>query len=411
MKKIISLGLAVLLSLFAFGCVSSSGESSGNGNSESTVWKVDETVMPFWKTNKIKNESILLVKEDISTPQGKLLFTPTEILSVVSYDNVRKTTVTYTLGEDFSVEGNVINAISDKMPFMTEDQVSGKERLAGFDYTQIPSTDGGLYLPFTEGSGFIERQIYVTYTYEEEWVGEKPKFAGDKLPKTIDKLSNKKDFELMIFGDSISTGANSTGVINVYPNEKSWPEKVWQSLETQYETKIGFLNKSVGGWTSENAIKSTESIGWVNGVQITQKGIGGVLEEMPNYKPDLVILGFGMNDATAGINKKTYKLYMQRIITLIRERNPECEFILLGTMLANPKALNQSKNQISYYEKLEELAQENKGVACVNIGKMHGEMLDKGKKYIDMTGNNVNHPNDFLASVYSMNILSLLIGE
>ena len=427
MKKIIAIVLAVLLSFFTFGCVGESGgnstssngesvensnsESVGNGSGESVLWKVDERVMPFWKTNKIKNESVMLVKEGANAPQGKLLFTPTEILSVVSYDNLNKTTVTYKQGEDFLVKGDVITAVSDDVPFMTEDQVLGKERLSGFDYSQIPSTDSGLYLPFTEGSGFIERQIYVTYTYEEEWTGVAPTFAGDKLPKTVEKLTNKEDFELMVFGDSISTGANSTGVINVYPYVESWPNAVHKALETQYGTKIGFLNKSVGGWTSENAIKSTESIGWVNGVQISQKGIGGVLEEMPNYKPDLVILGFGMNDASLGISKKTYKLYMQRIITLIRERNPECEFILLGTMIANPKALNQSKNQIDYYEKLEELAQENEGVACVNIGQMHVEMLEKGKKYVDMTGNNVNHPNDFLAAVYSMNILSLLIGE
>ncbi|MBQ8725895.1 MAG: SGNH/GDSL hydrolase family protein [Clostridia bacterium] len=413
MRKIVSLIVAVAVSLVAFGCGNSSekSESLESANKETFEWKVDEVVTPFWKTKKIKNESILLVQEDGKTPRGSLLFAPAQILSVVSYDNVNKTTVTYEQGKDFTVEDKTLCAISDAMPFMTVDQVVGKERLAGFDYTQIPSADSGLYLPFTEGSGFIERQIYVTYTYEEEWGGITPLFAGDKLPKTIDKLSNKKDFELMVFGDSIATGANSTGVINVYPYAKSWPEAVHQALETQYQTEIGFLNKSVGGWTSENAIKSTESIGWVGGVQITQKGIGGVLEDMPDYKPDLVILGFGMNDASLGISKKTYKLYMQRIITLIRERNPECEFILLGTMIANPKAINQSKNQIAYYEKLEELVEENEGVASVNIGQMHQEMLDKGKKYIDMTGNNVNHPNDFLAAVYGMNILSLLIGE
>lgn len=415
MKKIFAVCIVAVLLLFAFGCGGFSAQSENSesvDNQSSTVeWKVDETVMPFWKTNKIKNESILLIKEEDKAPQGRLLFAPTEILTVVSYDNVNKTAVTYKQGEDFSVEGNTISAISDQMPFMTDAQLLGKERLAGFDYSQIPSTDSGLFLPFTEGSGFIERQIYVTYTYEEEWTGVKPSFARDKLPKTVEKLSNKKAFELMVFGDSISTGANSTGVINVYPYADSWPNAVHQALEAQYEMEIGFLNKSVGGWTSENAIKSTESIGWVNGVQISQKGIGGVLEEMPSYKPDLVILGFGMNDASIGISKKTYKLYMQRIISLIRERNPECEFILLGTMIANPKALNQSKNQISYYEKLEELAVENEGVACVNIGQMHVEMLERGKKYVDMTGNNVNHPNDFLAAIYSMNILSLLIGD
>ncbi len=407
--------MTVIMSLSVCACnnqqASSSISASTENNQENIEWVIEETLIPFWETNKIKNESILLVSEEGEAAKGELLFTPQEIISVISYDVHNQASVTYAQGVDFVVEGKTIKAISEAMPFMAADQLSGKERLPGFDYSQIPSTDKGLYLPFTEGTGFIERQIYVTYTYEEKWDGETPVYAGAQLPKTMDKLKNKKDFQLMVYGDSIATGANSTGILKVYPYEKSWPEAVHSALETQYGMEIGFLNKSVGGWTSENAIKSTESIGWVGGVQISQSGISGTLAEMPDYKPDLVILGFGMNDATNGINKKSYKLYMQRIITLIRERNPDCEFILLGTMLANPKAYNQSKNQISYFEKLEEIASENEGIVAVNIGQMHTEMLAKGKKYADMTGNNVNHPNDFLAAVYSMNILSLLIGE
>ena len=414
MKKIITILMTAIMSLSVCACNnqqdSSSIPTSTDENQESIEWMIEETLMPFWKTNKIKNESILLVSEEGGAAKGELLFTPKEIISVISYDVYNQASITYVQGTDFGVEGKTIKAISEAMPFMTAEQLSGKERLPGFDYSQIPSTDKGLYLPFTEGTGFIERQIYVTYTYEEEWDGTVPSFAGTQLPKTMDKLLNKKDFQLMVYGDSISTGANSTSILNVYPYEKSWPDAVHKALEDQYGMEIGFLNKSVGGWTSENAIKSTESIGWVGGVQISQSGIAGTLAEMPDYKPDLVILGFGMNDATNGINKKSYKLYMQRIITLIRERNPDCEFILLGTMIANPKAYNQSKDQISYFEKLEEISSENEGIVAVNIGQMHTEMLAKGKKYADMTGNNVNHPKDFMAAVYSMNILSLLIG-
>ncbi len=417
MRKVIAVWLALMMSLCICSCGKTNGTSdtstgtSTSDKNETVTWGVEETVMPFWKTQKIKNESVLLVSEGDNAAQGELLFTPKEILSVLSYDVYTQQSIAYTQGEDFAIEGKTIKALGKKIPSMTAEQLSGKDKLPGFDYSQIPSTDTGLYLPFTEGTGFIERQIYVTYTYEEEWLGTAPTYAGAQLPKTMEKLKNKQDFQLMVYGDSISTGANSTGILNVYPYEKSWPNAVHSALETQYGMEIGFLNKSVGGWTSENAIKSTESIGWVGGVQITQSGISGTLEELPDYKPDLVILGFGMNDATMGINQKTYKLYMQRIITLIRERNPDCEFILLGTMLANPKAYNQSKNQIAYFTKLQEIAEENEGVVAVNIGQMHAEMLAKGKKYADMTGNNVNHPNDFLAAVYSMNILSLLIGE
>ena len=54
---------------------------------------------------------------------------------------------------------------------------------------------------------------------------------------------------------------------------------------------------------------------------------------------------------------------------------------------------------------------QREGIISVNVGQMHQVMLDAGKKYIDMTSNNVNHPNDFMASIYAMNILSLLLDE
>ena len=41
---------------------------------------------------------------------------------------------------------------------------------------------------------------------------------------------------------------------------------------------------------------------------------------------------------------------------------------------------------------------------------MHQSILEH-KRYRDMTGNNVNHPNDFLARVYAQTILQTIAGE
>jgi hypothetical protein len=40
---------------------------------------------------------------------------------------------------------------------------------------------------------------------------------------------------------------------------------------------------------------------------------------------------------------------------------------------------------------------------------MHTTLLES-KRYYDMTGNNVNHPNDFLARMYAQTILEVMIG-
>lgn len=412
-KKILIAAMCIASVFVTTACqsssVSTSEPTSASPTMENKSWNTEDYMIPFWKTDKIVDESVLLISKGDEAAEGELLFAPDKIESVVSYNPYAAKTIVYAEGEDYVVEGKKIKAVSKKMPFMTEEQLSGQDKMSGFDYSQIPSTDKGLYLPFTESTGFIEKQIFVTYTHAEEWNKETPAYIGDRFLNLAKKIANKEKINLFVYGDSISTGANSSGYLNVYPNKPSWPQAVRKGLSEQYGTEVELVNKAVGGWTSENAIMSSESIGWVNGKQISQAGIKVTLEEMPDYKPDLAVIGFGMNDATNGMSKSTYRVYMQKIIKTIKDRNPDCEFILLGTMLANPKAYNQSKNQISYYDELLKIAESDEKIASVNIGKMHEDLLGSGKKYADMTSNNVNHPNDFMASVYTMNILSLLI--
>ena len=74
--------------------------------------------------------------------------------------------------------------------------------------------------------------------------------------------------------------------------------------------------------------------------------------ELKGYVPDIAIIGFGMNDATLGLSIDTFCNNIMSMIKTIREKNADCEIILLGTMLANPMAKNQSKNQTEYTEYL-----------------------------------------------------------
>ena len=44
------------------------------------------------------------------------------------------------------------------------------------------------------------------------------------------------------------------------------------------------------------------------------------------------------------------------------------------------------------------------------ITSMHQTLL-KRKHFYDMTGNNINHPNDFLARIYAQTLLAVITGE
>ena len=229
----------------------------------------------------------------------------------------------------------------------------------------------------------------------------------------MNKLKNKETVELLVFGESTSTGSNSSSVLKITPYLDSWPVLVQKNLSSYFGAQVNLTNKAVGGWTTVNGVSETENTGWVGGKQISQKGLPAVMrEELKDYVPDIFILGFGLNDASLEVNKNTYAENMKKMINVVLERNPDCAVLVLGTMLANPKALNQSKGEKDYSALNERIVSSfygDKQVATVDIGAMHQSLLDSGKKYIDITGNNVNHPNDFLARVYAMNVLSAFI--
>ena len=93
------------------------------------------------------------------------------------------------------------------------------------------------------------------------------------------------------------------------------------------------------------------------------------------------------------------------MISKIRKVNPSAEIILVTSMFANPLWHNfQVHNE---YAKVCASLQ-TKGVAVADVRAVHERLL-KQKRFIDMTGNNVNHPNDFLIRIYAQTILQKLI--
>ena len=92
----------------------------------------------------------------------------------------------------------------------------------------------------------------------------------------------------------------------------------------------------------------------------------------------------------------------------VRKVNPAAEFILVSTTLANPIAKRFNRLQADFEAPLCKLAKEE-GAAFLNITELHRTLLTR-KEYHHMTGNNINHPSDFLARLYAHGVMALL-GE
>ena len=71
-------------------------------------------------------------------------------------------------------------------------------------------------------------------------------------------------------------------------------------------------------------------------------------------------------------------------------------------MLANKDVAGFAGYQEDYLPEL--LALEEEGTAVADLTSIHKYLITK-KRYFDMTGNNVNHPNDFFARFYAQVIL------
>lgn len=96
---------------------------------------------------------------------------------------------------------------------------------------------GGGYVLFYEGHYFHDRQLVVTYTHKANvWNGPVPIYGSAKLPHTINKLINGAPLTLLLYGDSISYGANASGVMGVQPYMPSWGSLVVQKLQNTYSS-------------------------------------------------------------------------------------------------------------------------------------------------------------------------------
>lgn len=396
--------------------------------------KIKNYTRPFWVGDTVYDESVLFIaKTDdkgnvIEAPRAKLLFAAEKIKTVTWYfheDNGSQVK-TFTEGVDFVYEDGYLVALGSivrndileldefvtNMPYVTDKMLTGQQKFPGLTLqSDIPSKTDGLCLPFTEGYQIVQMQLSVTYEHAEGlWTGAVPEYLGDTaFSKTLAKLQNKEEVNLLVFGDSISTGANSSSVLGISPNLPTWPQLFAEGLSSYYGAAVNLKNTSVGGWTSSNGIGG--GTGWVAGVQVQKPGLATqfISGELKDYVPDLAIIGFGMNDATLGLSIDTFCNNIMSMIRTLRQQNPDCEIILLGTMLANPMAKNQSKNQTEYTQYLGRLAKNYENVAVIDIGAMHQELLDAGKHYTEMSSNNVNHPNDFFARIYAMNLLASLV--
>jgi lysophospholipase L1-like esterase len=355
--------------------------AAGCTPSEAGPGQEDDVNAPFWQSSLMRDEPVMFIQADEgSRPAASLLFEPSEILAVTSATGEQA----YEPGRDYELvpgSSRLVLPAGSRIPFRTHAEMY----LPGGSGNAVAATaDGKTSLFFSEGRVFHDLQVVVTYRHKQTWAGSTPAPAGRLLPRTMGKLRGGELLVLAVLGDSISAGGNASAFIGAAPHQPAYPELVARGLADRYSSEVSLKNLSVGGKATPWGIERAPAVAAL--------------------RPDMVILALGMNDAW-GLSAEQYAENTRRMMQAIREASPQTEILLVGSMLPNPQWRLDAKLFARYRDELAAMC--GPGVAMADVTAMWDELL-RHKSFFDLTGNGLNHPNDFGHRVYAETILAVL---
>jgi len=378
MTRLAILHVALVTGLFA---TSARAQAPGAGAEEF----LDRVRTPFWAATTQVEPLFFIQQSADQRPQAKLLFPTTTITRLTSADR----TTTFEAGRDYTLgdDGVVSLPEGSRIPFKTLEQLyplmsSSEPKIRG---RRGDDTRGIL---FGEGAFYHALQAEVTYEAKDaRWEGPRPEFAGERLPRLAARLKAKQPVHILVCGDSISAGGNASKVTKASPGCPAFPELVAGALGRANQSEVTLTNVAVGGWTSDQGLKQAQ-------------------DDRPAKvkQPDLVIIAFGMNDVGRR-DVARYKKNVEGIISEVRKDAPDAEFLLVATMLGNKEWFLPMDQFPIYRDALVEL--QGPGIAVADLTVMW-DALQKRKSFYDLTGNGVNHPNDFGHLVYGQTIFATL---
>ncbi|QDV25603.1 PVC-type heme-binding CxxCH protein [Aureliella helgolandensis] len=340
---------------------------------------------PAWDSEVIHGESVTLLQGAPGGPLvGRLAYPVAELIEVRTSNR----THTYNPRTDFQVDaatGRITFPSDFDVPFITtESKYPAINSPNSYKHRVGHPEQALLYGP---GRWFHDHQIEVTYRPLRN-SSQSKRFAesGDLLPRTLERLKSGKPLVIGVSGDSISAGGDASGLNDVAPHQPAFPELVQRQLESSYDSEITMKNRAVGGWSIANGLTDLDAL----------------LAE----KPDLIIFAYGMNDVGRR-DPAWFRERTEEFLSRVKTADPTIEIIMVTPMLGNIEWIHTPREMFFKYRDV----QANfvgPGVAFADLTAVWEELLHR-KNDLDLTGNGLNHPNDFGHRLYAQTILQLLI--
>lgn len=336
---------------------------------------------PAWQSETVSRESSVLLQLTNDGPiESRLAFPAAEITSIESADGAHS----FKLGKDCVLSSDKYRLIWNsptKIEVITSSQMfPPKDAPNSYRHRASNPEQNMFYAP---GKFFHQHDVEISYRREK--FQPTTLAAQPKLKRTLEKLRSGKSLRLGVSGDSISTGLDASGTTQTAPNQPGYPDLVAAQLTHDFGVRIELTNRAVSGWSIANGIKD--------------------LDAMLASRPELLIVAYGMND----VGRRDPAWFAEQARTFeqrAREQLPELEILWVAPMLGHSEWVHTPRAMFAAYrDELKKLANEHADLA--DLTEVWTEML--GHKHdLDLTGNGLNHPNDFGHRLYAQAILQCL---
>ena len=319
----------------------------------------------LWKDGVVFAESAAFVMR----PTARTVFPAAEILAV------RNPTlgIEYEAGRDYEFRpesGGIVRTEQSRIPTLNRGDLYPDKETAVFFPAEganaLPGgPDGGL-IRFDQGDFFARHQVEIDYRTEAEL----PELCAVPFPD----LSGRS-VKLAFLGDSITAGFNSTARLQVPPFAPPYATRLAEALR---ETKADLVwrNFAVGG------------TGCAHGAEHLD-------EFLAEFLPDWLVIAYGMND----LKNYPAEEFAARIDALARDarkRNPAMKVFTVAAMPGNAEWEHvPPENARAFAAALRKLE-----YPCIDVNTPW-EKLFRNKSFIELTGNGVNHPNDYTYRFYA----------
>jgi lysophospholipase L1-like esterase len=317
-------------------------------------------------------EPVLFVQDEGQTAAaGRLAFVPLAMPTVQSPDGQ----TVFVAGRDFAWQQG-----SNRITLLPGSRIPSKTAAEMVPPPGTPNTLFGLL--FAEGHFFHDLQMQVSYQHEVEWPLP-PLEPWPGLHRTRGILAAKAPLRIVALGDSITEGYNASGFAKsaAPPHQPAYPQQVADSLQARFGGPVSMVNLGLAGTAASWGLEMVAKVREAN--------------------PDLVLLAFGMNHNEPAAE---FAVVMQKLRDAVMTACPDADVVLVAPMTGNPRAF-PTERFIGYRDALRGLTSDR--VALADVTTPWLELLRR-KSFADLSGNHINHPNDFGHRLYAEVVCALL---